>query len=71
MAPEESHRVHERLVSVGVTTGLLTVDAGHELFSGETKDDAAVQWFTEHLSEYGAANAAPLNTMFTNGVRAL
>lgn len=52
--PEESARMHGRLVSASVATELLTVDAGHELFSGETKeaaDNAAVRWFTEHLSE--------------------
>lgn len=50
--PEESLTMHERLVSVEVKTELLTVDAGHELFSGEVKqsaDSSAVQWFTEHL----------------------
>ena len=52
--PEESARMHGRLVSAGVATELLTVDAGHELFSGDIKeaaDSAAVQWFTEHLLE--------------------
>lgn len=52
VSPQESVAMHERLMSAGVETELLTVEADHELFSGEikqTSDSAMVQWFTQHL----------------------
>lgn len=49
---ENSRRLLPMLASAGVETTLVTVSAGHELFTGENKeraDEAVVEWFEGHL----------------------
>lgn len=52
VSPEDSKEMHAKLLSFGVTTQLLSVEAGHELFTGNAKesaDSAALKWFTAEL----------------------
>lgn len=52
VSPEDSKNMYEKLRMLGVETQLLSVEAGHELFTGNEKelaDSAALEWFTSKL----------------------